>query len=189
MAERRHRPHMQLITVRIITQHKASVAVRQSCSRLSRKGRVKMFTAEQFNAKAAEYTRLLDDPRSPSEAKEFRDLEQSCATMADNKKWLVGDTGKVRSAFEYDIVPASEIDRKRRAVLVDEHEHVLWCLGAAVMMRWSTLPTRLQRELFDHAGSLDDFDRDDSISDPQQPTKLRRRIACFLHKCNGEQIH
>jgi hypothetical protein len=146
-----------------------------------------MFTAEQFNAKAAEYTRLLDGPRSPSEAKEFRNLEQSCAIMAGKGEWLVRDTYEVRSAFEYDIVPALEIDRKRRAVLVDEHQHVLRCLGAAVMMRWSTLPRKLQRELFDHAGSLDDFDGDDSI-DPKQPTNLKRRIACFPHNCNGEQI-
>ena len=46
----------------------------------------------------------------------------------------------------------------------------------------------LQRELFDHAGSLDDFDRDDSISDPKQPTTLKRRIARSLHNCNGEKI-
>ena len=147
-----------------------------------------MFTAEQYRAKAAEYRGLLDDPRSPSETKEFRDLEQAYTTMADDKEWLVRDTHKVMSASEYDIVPASEIDRKTRAVLVDEHEHVLRCLGAAVMMRWSTLPTKLQRELFDHAGSLDDFDRDGSIGDPKQPTTLKRRIARSLHNYNGEQI-
>jgi hypothetical protein len=33
-------------------------------------------------------------------------------------------------------------------------EHILWCLGAAVMMQWNTIPTKLQRELFDAAGSL-----------------------------------
>jgi hypothetical protein len=147
-----------------------------------------MFTAEQYRAKAAEYRGLLDDPRSPSETKEFRNLEQAYTTMADNEEWLVRDTDKVMSAFEYDIVPASEIDRQKRAVLVDEHEHVLRCLGAAVMMRWSTLPTKLQRELFDHAGSLDDFDRDDSIDDLKRTAKLKGRIARFLHNHNGEQL-
>jgi hypothetical protein len=71
---------------------------------------------------------------------------------------------------------------------VDEHEHVLRCLGAAVMMRWSTLPTKLQRELFDLAGSLEDLDRDDFTRDPRQPTALKRRIACVLHKNYGDKV-
>jgi crotonobetainyl-CoA:carnitine CoA-transferase CaiB-like acyl-CoA transferase len=152
-----------------------------------------MFTAEQYRAKAAEYCGLLDTPRSPNETKEFRNLEQTYATMADNEEWLARNTDKVvpaaRSASEYDIVPASQTDRNKRAILVDEHEHVLRCLGAAIMMRWSTLPTKLQRELFDHASSLDDFDRDDSISDLEQTAKLKERIARFLHHHNGKQIH
>jgi hypothetical protein len=37
-----------------------------------------MFTAEQYRAKAAEFTALLTNrPRSPNERKEFRDLEQT----------------------------------------------------------------------------------------------------------------
>ena len=59
-----------------------------------------MFTAEQYRAKAAEYRGLLDSPRSPSETKEFRDLERTYTTMADNEEWLVRNTVKVVSAFE-----------------------------------------------------------------------------------------
>jgi hypothetical protein len=148
-----------------------------------------VFTAEQYRAKAAEYRGLLDNPRSPSETKEFRDLEQTYAAMADNQEWLARNTDKVVSAFEYDIVPPSETDQNKRPVLNDEDEHVLRCLGAAVMMRWGTLPAKLQRELFDQASSLDDFDRDDSISDLEQTAKLKGRIARFLHHHDGEQIH
>jgi hypothetical protein len=144
-----------------------------------------MFTAEQYRAKAADCTGLLDTPRSPDETKE-RNLEQTNTTMADNEEWLARNAGKVVSASEYDIVPASENDQAKRTVLVEEHEHVLRCLGAAIMMLWSTLPTKLQRELFDHAGSLDDFDRHDSISDLEQTAKLKERIARFLHHHNGE---
>jgi hypothetical protein len=36
----------------------------------------------------------------------------------------------------------------------DEDQHILDCLGAAVMMRWGTLPTKIQRELFERATSL-----------------------------------
>jgi hypothetical protein len=41
-----------------------------------------MFTAEQYRAKAAEFTALLaNTPRSPNEVREFRDLEQTdCAS-------------------------------------------------------------------------------------------------------------
>ena len=59
-----------------------------------------MFTAEQYRAKAAVYRGLLDNPRSPSETKEFRDLEQTYTTMADNEEWLARNTDKVVSAFE-----------------------------------------------------------------------------------------
>jgi hypothetical protein len=146
-----------------------------------------MFTAEQYRAKAAEYRGLLDNPRSPSETKEFGDLERTYAAMADNQEGFARNTGKVVSAFEYDIVPASETDRNKPPVRIDDDEHVLRCLGAAVMMRWGTLPAKLQRELFDHASSLDDFDRDDSISDLEETAKFKRRIARFLHHHNGEQ--
>ena len=51
-------------------------------------------------------------------------------------------------------------------------EHILRCLGAAVIMQWNTIPTKLQRELFDTAGSLGDV---------LQTTTLRGQIARFLH--------
>jgi len=51
-------------------------------------------------------------------------------------------------------------------------EHVLRCLGAAVIMQWNTIPTKLQRELFDTAGSLGDV---------LQTLTLRGQIARFLH--------
>jgi hypothetical protein len=37
--------------------------------------------------------------------------------------------------------------------LVEEEEQILKCLGAAVLMRWNTVPTKLQRELFDCAST------------------------------------
>jgi hypothetical protein len=53
-----------------------------------------------------------------------------------------------------------------------EEEHILDCLGAAVMMRWGTLPTKIQRELFDYATSLADL---------RHTAQLRGQIARFLH--------
>jgi hypothetical protein len=57
---------------------------------------------------------------------------------------------------------------------------ILECLGAAVIMRWGTLPTKIQRELFEDATSLADLAR-------TAPPK--GQIAHFLHnhKDDGAQ--
>ncbi len=52
-------------------------------------------------------------------------------------------------------------------------EHVLRCLGAAVIMQWDTLPTSLRREIFDTAGSVGKL---------METAALRGQIARFLHK-------
>jgi hypothetical protein len=65
-----------------------------------------------------------------------------------------------------------EPDWERRAGLVQEEEHILHCLGVAVIMRWSNLPTEVQRELFASATSL---------NDPLPAAELKEQIARFLH--------
>ena len=47
-----------------------------------------MFTAKQYRAKAAEYREYLNASRSPAETSEFRKLEQTYTTLADNEEWL-----------------------------------------------------------------------------------------------------
>jgi len=59
------------------------------------------------------------------------------------------------------------------AALAEEEEHVLRCLGAAVIMQWDTLPTSLRRETFDTAGSLGEL---------METGALRGQIARLLHK-------
>jgi hypothetical protein len=49
---------------------------------------------------------------------------------------------------------------------------ILECLGTAVIMRWGKLPTKIQRELFQHATSLADLG---------QTAPLKGQIARFLH--------
>jgi hypothetical protein len=61
------------------------------------------------------------------------------------------------------------------ANLADDEEHVLRCLGAALMMQWNTLPTKLRTELFDNAGSMG------------ETAALREQIACFLHKHKNDK--
>ena len=53
-----------------------------------------------------------------------------------------------------------------------EDAKILECLGAAVIMRWDTLPTKIQRELFEHATSLADLG---------QTAPPKSQIARFLH--------
>jgi hypothetical protein len=53
-----------------------------------------------------------------------------------------------------------------------EDEKILECLGAAVIMLWGTLPTKIQRELFEHATSLADL---------APTTPCKGQIARFLH--------
>src|SRR5258708_29976291 len=66
----------------------------------------------------------------------------------------------------------------KRTALVDEEEQILKCLGAAVHMRWKTVPTKLQRELFDCASTIGDL---------QQTTPLKGQIARFLHNHKDDQ--
>ena len=122
-----------------------------------------MFTAEQYRAKAAEFrARLTDTLRSPNETKEFRDLEQTYTKLAENEEWMAVNIDKTIQPGEND----------NSAALVEEDEQILKCLGAAVLMRWNTVPTKLQRELFDCASTIGDL---------QQTTPLKGRIARFLH--------
>ncbi|HET8918421.1 MAG TPA: hypothetical protein VFN27_01960 [Xanthobacteraceae bacterium] len=53
-----------------------------------------------------------------------------------------------------------------------EDKKILECLGAAVIMRWGTLPTKIQREL---------FERTTSLADLAQTAPPKGQIARFLH--------
>lgn len=58
------------------------------------------------------------------------------------------------------------------AVLVQEEEHILQCLGAAVIAQWNDLPTEIQRRVFEHAVSM---------GEPRHSVQLKAQIARFLH--------
>jgi hypothetical protein len=69
-------------------------------------------------------------------------------------------------------------DRDALVSLGQEEEHILRCLGAAVIMQWNDLPTDIQHELFDHAISMGKL---------RQTAELKRLIARFLHQHNKDQ--
>jgi hypothetical protein len=68
--------------------------------------------------------------------------------------------------------PMPQADGQKVDQAFAEDEQILGCLGAAVIMRWGTLPTKIQRELFEHATSLADL---------SQTVQLKGQIARFLH--------
>jgi len=93
--------------------------------------------------------------------------------LADNAGWLASNNAGWLANH-----PGQYMPMKRRAPALEfddegEEERILRCLGAAVIMRWNTLPTKLQRELFDDASSMGDL---------LQAGALQERIARFLHK-------
>ena len=125
-----------------------------------------MFTPNQYRSRAAEYTDLAKGAQNPVEVREFQQLERSFIVLADNEQWLADNQRKTVHASPEDA--ADDV-----VTLPAEEEHVLRCLGAAVIMQWNTLPAKLQRELFDNAGSMG------ALLDTGT---LRGQIACFLHK-------
>jgi hypothetical protein len=123
-----------------------------------------MFTANQFRAKAAEYAELLKNTDNPSEIKEFQRSKHSYSQLAHNEDWLAANFDK--------IIHSQEGERSAESTVADIEEHILRCLGAALIMQWNAIPTKLQRELFDTAGSLGDL---------LKTAALRGQIARFLH--------
>jgi len=137
-----------------------------------------MFTAEQFRAKAAESTESLKHTDVPSEIRALQRSEQSFNALAQNEDWLADNFDKIIKS--QDIHPQDDVARKSasRRTVAEIEEHILRCLGAAVILQWNTIPTKLQRELFDTAGSLGDV---------LQTAALRGQIARFLHDHKDEE--
>ena len=129
-----------------------------------------MFKTEQFRAQAGEYRKLADTADVPAEAREFQKRERSFTALADNEQWLADNHDK--------IVQAPERGRGEDATLAEEEEYVLRCLGAALILQWNTLPTKLRRELFDNAGAMGDL---------LKTAELRGQIARFLHKHKDDE--
>ena len=124
-----------------------------------------MFRSQQYRAKAAEYGELVKSSGGSNESRHFQDLQERLASRADNEQALADSYN--------DAVQAEEHDRSLGAALAAEEEHVLRCLGAAIIMQWNSLPTTLQREIFDTAGSVGKL---------LETAALRGQIARFLHK-------
>jgi hypothetical protein len=128
-----------------------------------------MFKSQQYRAKAAQYGERVKSSADAEESRKFQGLEERFVSLANNERDLA-------DAY-HDAVHSDEQDRTGGAALAAEEEQVLRCLGAAVIMQWNTLPTSLQREIFDTAGSVGRL---------LETAALRGQIARFLHKHKNE---
>jgi hypothetical protein len=136
-----------------------------------------MFTANKFREKAAESAESLKHTDVPSEIRKLERAKESFAALAENEDWLATNFDKVIHSTG---TPPADNDAGvalTRATDAEVEERILRCLGAAVIMQWKTIPTKLQRELFDTAGS---------VGDVLKSAELRAQIARFLHKQKDE---
>jgi len=129
-----------------------------------------MFTAKKYRAKSKECGDLIEGSNDPSQIRKLQDSKDNFSSLADNEELLADNFDKMVQ------VPAEQ--QPSRVTLADEEERVLRFLGAAVIMQWNTLPAKLQRELFDTAGSMGEL---------LDTAALRGQIARFLHKHKDDE--
>jgi hypothetical protein len=84
-----------------------------------------MFSAEQYRAKAAEFRTLLMNMRcSPNETSEFRNLEQTYTTLAENEEWMAINIDKTIQQRE---------DLDNRTSPAEEEQHILTGAGTVAI--------------------------------------------------------
>jgi hypothetical protein len=142
-----------------------------------------MMTSQQFRARAVEFGELVKSAHHPDAIRELQRQQRTFTELADNEDWLASNRDKTMHAADKDdgespiILPMAKDDGGGQALAEDE-EQVLRCLGAAVIMQWNTLPTKLQKELFDDASSVGDLLKTDA---------LKGQIARFLHNHKDDE--
>jgi hypothetical protein len=128
-----------------------------------------MFTSKYYRTKAAEFGELAETTTAPDDSREFRKRERSFTSLANNEEWLADNFEKTLHGSQ---------QQREGDTLAAIEEQVLRCLGAAVIMQWNTIPKKLQRELFDNAGSMGEL---------LKTAALRGQIARFLHKHKDDE--
>ena len=129
-----------------------------------------LFTSKQYLAKPVEYGDVGKTSVGSAKRREFQALEgrySVLAVLADNDELLQ----------EKSAVFSTKQDETNRTILAAE-DHVLRCLGAALIMQWNTLPAKLKRELFDNAGDMGEL---------LDTSTLRGQIARFLHTHKNDE--
>lgn len=123
-----------------------------------------MFDSQKYRDASEDYGALARSSNDASEIANFRKLERSTLTLAENEEWLCKNHERTLHSSEGGGLSSLE--------LAAEEQRVLRCLGAALLMQWNQIPTAMQRELFDTAGAMGEL---------QDTAALRGQIARFLH--------
>jgi hypothetical protein len=141
-----------------------------------------MATSQQLRSRAAEFGELIKVEHHPDAIGQLRRQERTLTDLADNQDWLTDNWDKtVRPprAQDDDDSGSRPIDAGScdGATLTPDEERILRCLGAAVIMQWNTLPTKLQKELFDNASSVGGLMEAGAV----EAGAVKGQIARFLH--------
>ena len=130
-----------------------------------------MRTAKQYRVKAAEFTELLKTASSCAEMREFRNLEQSYVTLAENDEWMVNNRDKTNS-------PRADDNMYSDIILARQEKNVFGRIGAGEATPFNVFSIKMQ-QLFDDAGSK---------GGQLQSAALRGQFARFLREHAEDDI-
>jgi hypothetical protein len=124
-----------------------------------------MCTAKQYRVKAGEFTELLKTASSPAKIREFRNLEQSYVTLAENDEWMVKNRDKTNS-------PRADDNLYSDIIRVRQEKIAFRRIGAGDATPFTEFSIKMQQR-FDDAGSK---------GGELQSAALRGQFARFLRK-------
>lgn len=113
--------------------------------------------------------------------KQFRTRGSQQSNLANNMASTVAvlaDIEPRRSNNHANAATISEQDCAEQVALPGAEDVLLRCLGAALIMRWNTLPAKLQKELADDAGDMHEL---------LEAPALRGQIARFVRVHENDQ--
>ena len=132
-----------------------------------------MFNANHYRAKADESTESLKHTDDPNEIRELQRSKKSFTALAQNEDWLANNFDNI--IHSQDIPPHNDDNAGAPVAgttVAETEEHIRPGAGFRLVF-----PTKLQRELFDTAGSMGDV---------LKSAALRAQIARFLHRHKDE---
>lgn len=130
-----------------------------------------MCTAKQYRVKAAEFTELQKTASSTAQIREFRNLEQSYATLAENVEWMTDNLDKTNG-------PGADENLYSDIILARQKKNALGRLGAGDATPFTEFSIKME-QLFDDAGSKGDL---------LQTATLRDQFAWFLRNHQGDDF-
>src|SRR6185437_6086926 len=100
-----------------------------------------MFKSRQYRAKAAEYGELVKSSASPNERRDFQQLEQRFASLADNEQGLAEDHDSAVLVADQDRPMTRPLPRRKS-------------MSCAVLGPWSSCNGTHYRHLCDGRSSI-----------------------------------